>query len=235
LLTAAFGGAAALVANAAGRPLAVRADDESIQVGHEYDTATKTTAIRKTVVNDNTVLEIDAGTSRGNAIWGLASNGYGVSGSSVHGIGVVGHADHGVGVRGDSEFGTAVDGSSNFGTGISGSSEGGRGVSGVAGEGVGVHASSEHESGVALEVAGRASFKYSGVAILPAGRTSLTIDTLALIDETSFVLLTPMHDLAGGSLWSTTHPRHRFTIHLSAPRPSRTKVAWILLGGHHPG
>jgi len=45
------------------------------------------------------------------------------------------------------------------------------------------------------------------------------------------VLLTPMANLAGSSMWVTVDPPNsQFTIHLSAAPGTSKKVAWLLVG-----
>src|SRR4249920_1742463 len=86
LLLASVGGAAALVAQAIGRPLSIRAaDGEAVEVGGEYqgDSVTQITA------------------SGGvNAIAGVSDSGVGLAGSATTGSGVTGAADTGIGILG---------------------------------------------------------------------------------------------------------------------------------------
>jgi hypothetical protein len=69
------------------------------------------------------------------------------------------------------------------------------------------------------------------VATINAGSTSKTITPGVDINTGSFVLLTPKANLGGRALWFTTDgPNERFTIHISSPRGSSTKIAWLLCG-----
>lgn len=94
LLLASVGGAAALLAQALGRPLSIRAaDGDAMQVGGEYlgDSVTQIT------------------TSSGvNAIAGVSDTGAGLSGSAGSGSGVVGAADTGIGVVGTANGGPLI-------------------------------------------------------------------------------------------------------------------------------
>ena len=104
-LLAVVGGAAAAFATHALRPLAARAEDESIQVGGEYTTAQSVTSIRnQTNAEDVFYARTD---SSGVAIRGVSASGWGVFGQSGD-RGVFGLSETGSGVVGTSGSGTGV-------------------------------------------------------------------------------------------------------------------------------
>jgi hypothetical protein len=114
LLVGALGGLAALAAQALGRPLPVHAQDEFIQVGHEYPNATSRTYIRNGT-NNATVFNA-ASTSSGVGVWGGSFSSDGVHGDSSSGNGVSGVSSSSYGVIGQSISGVGVFGSSGSGT-----------------------------------------------------------------------------------------------------------------------
>jgi hypothetical protein len=83
LLLGAVGGLAAFASQALGRPLPARAQDEYIQVGHDYTTATSRTRIQNTTTNADVFAAATNGA--GIALFGLSDAGvatYSTSGSN---------------------------------------------------------------------------------------------------------------------------------------------------------
>jgi hypothetical protein len=95
LLAGALGGAAALVAQAIGRPLPVGAVDEYVVLGGTNSTAGTT---------------LISSTSTDQTVWSTALSGIGVLGTSGSSIGAYGSSSSGVGVRGESHSGIAIEG-----------------------------------------------------------------------------------------------------------------------------
>ena len=122
-------------------------------------------------------------------------------------------------------------GFSDSGTGVYGTSDG-IGVVGTTNGGIGVLAGTHVPSGVALKVDGRlVAGRISGRATIAKGKTSVAVAPGVDVRPSSFILLTPQVNLGGRDLWFTTNPAaDSFTIHLSGPRPSPSRVAWLLLG-----
>ena len=124
----------------------------------------------------------------------------------------------GIGVWGVSDSGAGVRGESNSDAGVLGSSPAGIGLFG------------ESATGYGLSVVGRAKFSTSGIAQLAAGSDHVTIAPGANVTRSSFVLLTPKANLDGRNLWFITNPSEdRFTIRISSPRSSVTRIAWLFL------
>jgi hypothetical protein len=111
LLLGALGGLGALAAQALGRPLPVRAQDELIQVGHMYNTATSRTSL-KNATNNATVL-VGESTGAGTGVYGSSGSNYGVFGQSGSGNGVGGYSSSNRAVSGYSSSGVGVYGFSN--------------------------------------------------------------------------------------------------------------------------
>lgn len=111
------------------------------------------------------------------------------------------------------------------------------GIGAASSSGIAVEAYSV--TGLGLRVAsGRVRLdQVSGVATIKAGTRSKTISPGFDIDPATFVLLTPMSNLAGRSLLFTKNAStDKITIHMSSARSSATKVAWLALekGGWGP-
>ena len=196
---------------------------------------------------------IQGGSENGVGVFGNVGQGIGVYGNSNGQAGVWGQTDGeaagvvgrsvgsqrtGVlGVSGSTEpdlrIRTGVFGycdSAPDARGVIGESPAGQGVRGESGTGVGVFALST--SGFALRTDGRLrADKVSGVATIPAGSDRVTVTPGVNVVASTFVLLTPKANLGGRDLWFTTNATaDTFTIRLSSPRSSATKVAWLLLG-----
>ncbi len=218
ILAAAVGGAAALAANALGRPTpSSAANGEAVTVG-QTKTGTSPTALVVTqnqspgiygfAVTDKGVNALpDSAAIAGHAkdTYGSAVLGFGQAGRN----GVLGYVDgSGIGVAGIAE---------NAGYGLYGSSS----------EGVAVTALGP----IALRANGRLEFSASGVATIGAGKTSVVV-TSNVINANTFVLLTPKVNLSGRSLWFQTvnGTTHQFTIKISSSRSSATAIAWLALG-----
>lgn len=196
LLLASVGGAAALVAQALGRPLTARAaDGDAMLVGGEY-TGDSITQI--TTAGDITA--IGGGSETGAGLLGNAQSGWGVLGTADTGIGVAGTAngnpvvmttprrlgrlnarelglhkldvtDQGIGVRGESGSGFGIFGLSTGGdhAGVVGISDGaGIGVVGNA-PSVGVLGAADENTGVGLYGLGAT---VSGYALAADGKAA---------------------------------------------------------------
>lgn len=251
LIVGALGGLGAWAAGAVGRTSPVRAEGENIVVGGEYTTAQTVTRIRNQA-NGNGVFAAESASS-GIAVLGMSESGAAVYGDSGSNYGVVGVSDSQSAVVGVSSaagqpsligrsvgHSTGVLGfSGNFDpppapakTGVFGyanQDNGSRGVWGRSGSGVGLYG--QANSGLALQTSGRAKFSTSGVATIGAGNNRVTVTPGVNVTAGSFVLLTPKANLGGRDLWFTTNAtQNKFTIRMSSPRSSGTKVAWLLLG-----
>jgi len=188
-------------------------------------------------------------------VWGSSESHIGVYGSSISNMGVQGFnsaatqpatvgwaAGHSTGVLGYSSGGgtlpaakakTGVYGEATQDSGsrgVWGRATSGQGVRGAATGGVGVFGTAT--SGYAIRGDGRLRFdKVSGVATIAAGATSVVVNPGVNVTSSSFVLLTPRHNIGSRGLWyvpDTTNDR--FTIRLSSSRSSSTLVAWLLVG-----
>lgn len=129
------------------------------------------------------------------------------------------HSNHGIGLWATSTDTFGVVGQSNSRIGVFGSSESNTGVLG------------ESSFGFALRAEGRVKFSTSGVATIPAGSSSKLVTPGVNVTTTSFVLLTPKVNIGSRALWFTTNASaESFRISMSSPRPTSTKVAWLLVG-----
>jgi hypothetical protein len=228
------------------------ADGEPVTVG-EANTGTSATTLRRESVGtcfeaiasfDGEPIgapEATAAVIGTNAI----CTGYGVIGRSLcnepHSGGVLGTTDatHGHGVHGvaRSTLGNNVGGffysrsiegvgvlasNDSGGTGLRAGSKGGRAIEAV--------------GPVALATLGRLQLGFvSGQLTIRAGRTEVTHSPRVDVTPQSFVLLTPMGNLAGRSLWFRRNVAdNQFTIHMSAPRRVDTVVGWLLLDATMP-
>ena len=201
LLTAALGGAAAAAAAIVAKISPVEAADSEPLVIGRVNISHEPTTLIQSEVGMVLHAVTEENTHRSTGFFGESHAGSGIYGRTVSGVGV----------RALAATGTAVGAWSDEGTAIDAFSERGRG----------------------LRVSeGRVSFdQVSGVATIPGGDTSVTIRPVVAITGESFVLLTPMDDLADSGLWSTTDSDEgTITIRTSSPRSALTKVAWLLLG-----
>lgn len=131
------------------------------------------------------------------------------------------------GVLGETESlgGSGVFGKANSLTGSS------WGVYGEANSPAGIGVVAWNHEGLAFKSDGRAKFTISGVATITAGTTSKTIHPGVSVLASSFVLLTPKTNLGSRALWFTTSTTNdTLTIHISSPRSTGIKIAWLLLG-----
>jgi hypothetical protein len=155
-------------------------------------------------------------------VYGFATQGafsVGVRGQGS-GFGVIGSSAV-IGVHGSSGAGKAVEGISSTGAGVEGNSTSGTGVSAIS------------QSGFALDTIGRVRFEdVSGMATIAAGQTTAQlVVSHGAVGPSSFVLLTPRSNIGSRALWFTTNATNgSLTIHISSPRSSTTKVAWLVLG-----
>lgn len=127
--------------------------------------------------------------------------------------------------------GVAASARSGSGIGVYGLSDTGHGVLGSSVSGSGVEAWSR--DGWALRVRrGRVKLdQVSGVATIAAGEASVAVRSPEGIAPTSFVLLTPMTNLAGRDLWFDVQLEDgTFSIHLSSAVDESTRVAWLMIG-----
>jgi hypothetical protein len=130
LLASALGAAAALGAQALGRPAPVRANDPNdVVLGSYFNDETTTTKIRNSM---NTATAFWGSNEAGGiGVFGTGSaGGHGVAGSTATGDGVNGYSASGRGVFGNSGSGVGVSGNSTSSDGVVGSSASG-GHSGV--------------------------------------------------------------------------------------------------------
>jgi hypothetical protein len=251
LIVGALGGLGAWAAAAVGRVSPVHAEGENVVVGGEYTTAQTVTRLRNQT-NGNPVFVAESASS-GIAVYGTSMSGVGVYGDSNSNYGVTGVSDiqsaivgvssatnqpsilgrsqaHSTGVQGHSgNFDPPLAPAKTGVFGYANQDSGSRGVWGRSGSGVGLYG--QANSGVALQTAGRVKFSTSGVATIGAGNDRVTVTPGVNVTAGSFVLLTPKVNLGGRDLWFTTNAtQNRFTIRMSSPRSSGTKVAWLLLG-----
>jgi hypothetical protein len=146
VLTAIGGAFAALVANAFGRPLPVRAEGETMHVGGDYLNATTATQLKNTTTDNDIFIATSTGSGRG--VYGKSQSSHGVEGRT-DGAGQAGL--RGVTSRSDAygvaamhePSGTAALLASRF-FGASGRCLDGTGVIGVATTGTGVRGEGSH-------------------------------------------------------------------------------------------
>ena len=146
LLAGALGGIGAWAASAIGRASPVRAENENIQIGHEYDTAQSLTRLTNTLNNDSVFTASSDG--GGNAITGVSSSGFGVSAGSFSAAAVFGSSTSGSGLYGQSGSSYGVYGESGASVGVYGKSHTWYGVYGESDSSVGVYAQSTTSTGV---------------------------------------------------------------------------------------
>jgi len=142
------------------------------------------------------------------AVFGAESSGSGPAlyGQAASGVGVLGGSDQYTGI--------GVLGNNPYGIAIKGSSG---------------------TAGYALVADGRVSIETSGIAIIPAGSNGVSITPTRALRSGTVILLTPLANLGGRSLWYTADiPANKFGIRISSTRSSQTKVAWLLLDKFSP-
>ncbi len=127
--------------------------------------------------------------------------------------------------------GVGVVGMTRTGIGTYGIADSGHGVVGESVDGIGIEARSSN--GVALRIR-RGRLKadgISGVAFIAAGDERAIVRPGVHIAVGSFVLLSPMVDLAGRDLWYTIEPGNRtITVRLSRAADTSVRVGWLLVG-----
>ena len=208
LLAGALGGIGALAASAIGRVSPVQAatgdpvlvDNAHTGSGITQITTTGITAFKGVSSNADATVIHAHATSADPGTWGILGET-----ESLEGTGVLGTAN-------------ALTGSS-------------WGVYGEANSAGGIGVVAWNNEGIALRAQGRARFSTSGVATITAGSTLKMIHPGVNILTSSFVLLTPKTNIGSRALWFTTSVLNdTFTIHISSPRSTATKIAWLLLG-----
>jgi hypothetical protein len=176
VLAAAFGGLAAALAGALGRPALVAAHDpDDVLLGGDNTATTTTTITNAANGNDVFVVTSNAG---GTAVGGVSGSSNGVAGFSTSGAGVFGHSNTFRAVLGTSVGNHGVDGWAKAATGDV------RGVFGHSDStgGTGVYGSATASSGSTIGVRGTAAspkgrggvFKGGAaqVKLLPSSRTT---------------------------------------------------------------
>jgi hypothetical protein len=193
-----------------------------------------------------------------NGVYGHSAFGNGVLGISEHHNGITGAASTGgfSGVAGidtaPDNLGHGVYGQSNLGHGVFGYSYKGSGVvgqgnvsgqSGVAGfdvaksGGNGVYGHSDHgvaiwaqnDTGVALHVEGKATFKNAGVAHVPSGSKTVTVKVKGM--TTSSVVLATIQKPQGTVCVAGAQAGNgQFTITLTGKATSSLPVGWFVVG-----
>ena len=173
-----------------------------------------------------------------NGITGMGSTpGYsGVSGIDVStgtlGHGVYGQSNSGHGVFGYSYKGSGVVGQGNVpgASGVAGfdvAKSGGNGVYGHSDHGVAVWA--QNSNGIALHVAGKATFKNAGVAHVANGEKTVTVKVTGLTTA-SIVLATIQSPQGTISIAGAEAGSGEFTITLTARAPGSVPVGWFVIG-----
>jgi hypothetical protein len=124
-------------------------------------------------------------------------------------------------------YGRADTGGTN-GRGMVGSSNAGQGVLGQTVTGIGIRAYCGNNTGVALNVTGRASFSRSGKLTIGATSTSVTKTAIGLTSS-SFILVTLQTNVAGLYVQSVvTNPgASSFVIRLNKAPGISVSVAWL--------
>jgi hypothetical protein len=227
-----------MLAGALSRPQKASADGEAIVVGGEYTNALSVTSITNDTngsnvfqaINTSSGAAIVASSVSKTAISGFSQSLHGVRGTSSTSIGVFGFSgpgipliEHNAGVYGLCQI-------NDDSRGVLGRSISGRGVSGEVISGIGLFGSAT--TGLALQTVGRwKAGRISGVATIDAGDTSVTVNPGVNVVSSAFVLLSPKTNVGSRALWFTTNPStDRFTIRMSSPRSSKTRIAWLLVG-----
>lgn len=245
ILAALGGGLAALIAQALGRPLPVRADHG--QPGQDLlknvtNSATATTRLSADLFASD-VLEVanNTGSGAGTAIRGTTHGATGVRGETQDGTGVHGLAKSvGVGVRGESWSSDGVEGvgigAGVYGTGgygVMGDVDvGGTGVYGFVGSqaaplapaNVAVYASAPSAAHTALQVNGRARFSRANKTAVGVGYSSKRVN-MAGVTVYSIILGTIQQNRPGYSLQAVVAGNGYFTIYLN--KAVTTSPIWV--------
>jgi hypothetical protein len=209
MLAGALGGLGALVVSAIGRASPVQAaNGDPVLMGFVNEatgnTIVSTTGVRALVgISSSTGADTVFGqaTAPTGEAWGVRGESSSTGGSGVVGKGLA-----------NSGLSYGVQGHSNSSSGV------------------GVYARND-STGLALQTSGRTKFSTSGVAVMVAGATSKKVIPSVNVTSSSFVLLTPKTNIGSRALWFTTSAADNyFTIRMSSPRSSTTRVAWLLLG-----
>jgi hypothetical protein len=240
LLAAAFGGLAAMAAQAIGRPQPVEAGTGSVMLGAVNDSADTTVVQNSTddspvfrsvsTVGGSAIVAKSPGyaiEARGGgvSVYAVTSSGFGVHSSSLSGTGVQAVSNRGTGLFAFSSRGDALRANSESGTAVNAESLTGDGLR-----------ASTHE-GYALRTFGRVRFKgSSGSATIAAGRRSVTVTNnmaAVLMTRGAVILATIIGGNPGGS---TTVQRvskdlsvDTFTIHLTARAANDVRVGWFVI------
>ena len=164
------------------------------------------------------------GKGEGVGVAGFSGSGIGVQGSSQSGPGVFGGSQSGPGVMGSSKAegggGTGVEGFSDSGDGVAGHSDSGRGVFGHSDHGTGVVARvDDRDSGLALEVEGKARFFTCGAYTLPRGDNSVFVDNPAVTDVSHITVTLTGNPGLRELRWVERMPGSGFRVHLTPDRP----------------
>jgi hypothetical protein len=221
LLLAGLAAATATVANAIGRPAAVRAADGDPVLAGQSVTAESTTEIHAT---DEGALIVRTDATGSSAIDAQSTGGsanIGVRGSAdgENSTGVLGYSSNGIGVGGSSLTGVAVMGTT--------ANPGAIAVFGYSPEGVGVRARSN--VGTALDVVGKAVFSRSGRVTVPPGSHSVA-HTVAGLTSSSMVFA--VVETGDATTWvrKVSPTSGRFTVLLNKKVTTPTRVAWFSIG-----
>jgi hypothetical protein len=148
--------------------------------------------------------------------------GHGVYGQSNLGHGVFGYSYKGSGVVGQSN----VEGQSGL-AGFDASKGGGNGVYGHSTTGVGVWC--QNDAGVALHVAGKATFKNAGVADVQPGTKTVTVKVSGLTSK-SIVLATIQEPQGTICVAGAQAGNGEFTITLTGKPSAKLPVGWFVIG-----
>jgi hypothetical protein len=157
LLTAGLGALAATVASALGRPQPVQAQDEFMQVGHQYLTATALTQVGNMTSDEN--------------VFSARSNGGGdaMTAVSISGLGVNGQSQTKYGIYGYSGANIAIFGTSSNHVGVAGDSANSFGVAGTSAASYGVYGEANGSGAAAIGVHGTS---LAGVGMLGKSRAA---------------------------------------------------------------
>ncbi|HUC58215.1 MAG TPA: hypothetical protein VMA95_12495 [Streptosporangiaceae bacterium] len=199
-----------------------------------------------------------SGNPHSNGVYGRSINGSGVLGISDHHNGVTGQASTsgysgvagidlapdrlGHGVYGQSNNGHGVYGYSYTGSGVVGQGNV-KGQSGVAGfdvskgGGNGVYGHSDHgvavwcqnSDGIALHVAGKATFKNAGVVHVASGSKTVTVKVPGMTSS-SIVLATIQKAQGTVSIAAAEAGSGEFTVTLTGKATSSLPVGWFVIG-----
>jgi len=233
ILAAAFGGLAATVASALGRPERVLAGSDGDVVLGGINTATTVTSLQNST-NSATVLSVVSQSASqafavdnqaGTAVFGNSTSAYGVVGNGP--IGVLGQGVSGVAIGTDGRgFGAGGVGARGWATSTSGQTVGvvGR-VDSPSGFGV---LARNTAGGTALEADGKVRFRRSGKATISAGASSKKV-TLAGVGSTSMVFAVLAQSRSSRWVRAVVPASGYFTIHLNGTVATKTLVSWFVL------